>query len=246
VSEGDLAIKADGVSVTYRVYADRRPTMKRRFARGRAREYTSVEAVKDVTVHVHTGEVVGLIGDNGSGKSTLLRAIAGLQPIDTGSIYVRGEPTLLGVGAVLNGQLSGARNILLGSMALGMSRQEAEDRFEQIVDFAGVRRAIDRPLRTFSSGMKSRLHFAIATAVDPDILLIDEVFAVGDRDFKKKSEQRIKQIQRNAKAVVIVTHNLGQVAKLCTRTLWLNEGTLMMDGEPKSVIDAYKSHTGPD
>jgi teichoic acid transport system ATP-binding protein len=131
-------------------------------------------------------------------------------------------------------------------MALGMSRQEAEDRFEQIVDFAGVRRAIDRPLRTFSSGMKSRLHFAIATAVDPDILLIDEVFAVGDRDFKKKSEQRIKQIQRNAKAVVIVTHNLGQVAKLCTRTLWLNEGTLMMDGEPKSVIDAYKSHTGPD
>jgi teichoic acid transport system ATP-binding protein len=238
--DGDIVIKVDDASVTYRVYSDKRPTMRGQFARAKAREFTAVEAVKGFTATIHSGEVVGIIGSNGSGKTTLLQAIAGLQPIESGAIYVRGEPTLLGVGAVLNNRLSGARNVLLGSMALGMTRAEAESRFADIVRFAGVGAAIDRPLRTYSSGMKSRLHFAIATSVDPDILLIDEVLAVGDRAFKRKSEKRIKEIEANAKVVVVVSHNLGEVRNLCSRVIWLNDGVLTMDGEPDEVIGAYE------
>ncbi|MEX0825676.1 MAG: ABC transporter ATP-binding protein [Acidimicrobiia bacterium] len=239
------AIEVKDASVTYRVYLDRRPSLREQITvRRRRREHTQVEAVKDVSFTVETGEILGLIGANGSGKSSLLSAIAGLQPVSAGSIRVRGEPTLLGVGAVLDGQLSGARNILLGCMALGMTRAESESRFDSIVDFAGLRRAIDRPLRTYSSGMRSRLHFAIATSMEPEILLVDEVLAVGDRDFRRRSLKRIEELRANAKVVVLVSHNLKQIDRVCTRAIWLDEGRLMADGTPDDVVRAYIDWTG--
>lgn len=239
------AIEVEDASVTYRVYLDRRPSLREQITvRRRRREHTQVEAVKDVSFSVETGEILGLIGANGSGKSSLLSAIAGLQPVSEGSIRVRGEPTLLGVGAVLDGQLSGARNVLLGCMALGMTRAESEARLDSIVDFAGLRPAIDRPLRTYSSGMRSRLHFAIATSMEPDILLVDEVLAVGDRDFRRRSLKRIEELRANAKVVVLVSHNLKQIDRVCTRAIWLEEGRLMADGTPDDVVGAYIDWTG--
>jgi teichoic acid transport system ATP-binding protein len=239
----DLAVVADAVEITYRVYSDRRPSMRQRVALGsKSRAFESVEAVRGVTLHVRSGEAVGIVGSNGSGKSSLVRAIAGLLPVDGGRIMVRGEPTLLGVGAALNNQLSGARNILLGCMALGMTRAQAEASFDDVVDFAGVRHAINRPLRTYSSGMKSRLQFAIATSVDPDILLIDEALSTGDQAFKRKSERRIRRLRKRAKVVILVSHNLRQVRKACTRAAWMNEGRLMLDGDPKTVVRAYRAH----
>lgn len=239
----DMAIVADNVEITYRVYADRRPSLRQRVALGaKSRSYEAVEAVKGVSLRVRAGEAVGIVGSNGSGKSSLVRAIAGLLPLDGGRILVKGEPTLLGVGAALNNQLSGARNVLLGCMALGMNRSEAEAAFDSVVDFAGVRHAINRPLRTYSAGMKSRLQFAIATSVDPDILLIDEALSTGDQAFKRKSERRIRRLRKRAKVVILVSHNLRQVKKACTRAAWLNEGRLMLDGDPKTVVRAYREH----
>jgi teichoic acid transport system ATP-binding protein len=239
-----VAIEVRNVSVTYRVYADRPVSLRQKMTMGRSREFVTVRAVEDVSFTVGAGEVVGLIGTNGSGKSTLLSAIAGLQPVSAGSIRVRGEPALLGVGAVLNNQLSGARNVLLGCMALGMSRREAEAAFDDVVDFAALRHAIDRPMRTYSSGMRQRLHFAIATSVQPDVLLIDEVLAVGDRDFRRRSMRRVEEIRSQASVVVLVSHSLRQVTRACTRALWLDDGHLMADGQPDAVIGDYLEFTG--
>lgn len=243
MSDHDLVIRVEDAHIVYRVYADKRPSMRQRVGRKlETRTFERVEAVRGVSLDVRRGEVLGIVGANGSGKSTLLRAVAGLLAVESGRILVRGEATLLGVGAALSPKLSGARNVLIGCMALGMSRSEAEERFDSIVDFAGVRHAIDRPLRTFSAGMKSRLHFAVATSLDPDILLVDEALATGDESFREKSQRRIKRLSQNAKVVLIVTHNLGEMTKACTRTVWMNEGQIVMDGEPKQVVKAYRSH----
>ena len=239
------AIDVKNASVVYRVYHDHRLSIRERLTTGRrSRQFTAVRAVRDVSFTVRTGEVVGLVGSNGSGKSTLLSAIAGLQPLASGSIKVRGDATLLGVGAVLDAHLSGARNVMLGCLALGMPREEANRRFVEIVEFAGLRDAIDRPMRTYSSGMRSRLHFSIATSVNPDILLIDEVLAVGDRDFRRRSLKRISELQKNAKVVVLVTHGLHQVRKVCNRAIWLEQGQLMADGAPEEVLRQYVEFTG--
>jgi teichoic acid transport system ATP-binding protein len=239
-----VAIEVNHASVTYRVYADRPVSFRQKMTMGRSREFVTVRAVEDISFAVKSGEVVGLIGANGSGKSSLLSAIAGLQPVASGSIQVRGEPALLGVGAVLNNQLSGARNVLLGCMALGMSRREAEAAFDEVVEFAALRHAIDRPMRTYSSGMRQRLHFAIATSVQPEVLLIDEVLAVGDRDFRRRSMRRVEEIRAQASVVMLVSHSLRQVTKACTRALWMDNGRLMADGDPDAVVADYLEFTG--
>lgn len=244
MTEPGVVIHAEDVHVTYRLYADRRPTLRETLSLRRAsREHVVVEAVRGVSFDIRAGEVVGLVGPNGSGKSTLLRTIAGLQPVTSGTMLVSGDPTLLGVGAVLDSHMSGARNVLLGCMAQGMSRQEAEQHFDEIVEFAGVRHAIDRPLRTYSSGMRARLMFGISTAVMPDILLIDETLAVGDRAFKQRSVDRIAALQDQASVVILVAHNLKQVRTACNRVIWLEDGKIVLDGKPGKVVRAYKEST---
>lgn len=234
---------AEQLEVTYRVYADTAPKLRRLFVGERAqREYRAVEAVRSMSFAIEAGEAVGLIGHNGSGKSTLLRAIAGLVPVTGGEVYARSIPVLLGVAAALEPDISGRRNIYLGGTALGISREDLDDRLDSIVEFAGLEDAIDLPLRTYSSGMRSRLQFSIATAVTPDILMVDEALSTGDGQFKDRSDARIREMIGEAGTVFLVSHSLRSITDVCTRALWLDHGRLIADGDPEQVVGAYEEY----
>jgi teichoic acid transport system ATP-binding protein len=199
-----------------------------------------VHAVKDVSFVAHVGESIGIIGRNGSGKSTLLRAIAGLIPSTSGSVWLSGEPSLLGVNAVLLGDLTGERNIMIGGQALGLSPGEVRARFDDIVEFSGIGDFVYLPMKAYSSGMGARLRFAISTAKSPDILMVDEALATGDADFKARSTERIEQIREEAGTVFLVSHSNNTVKQMCTRALWMDKGRLIADGPAADVVDAYQ------
>lgn len=203
---------------------------------------TSVHAVKDVSLVARVGESIGIIGSNGSGKSSLMRALAGLHPPTSGSIFAAHTPVLLGVNAALLPDLPGARNIMLGCMAMGLTADEARGRFDEICELAGIGDAIYLPMRTYSSGMAARLNFAIATAVRPKILLIDEALNTGDAEFKARSSQRMDEVREHAGTVFLVSHSLSTVKSMCSRVLWLERGVLRMDGNPEDVVGRYQEH----
>lgn len=240
------ALVADHVDVVYRVYEDRRPTLRQVVAnRFKPRAYRPIHAVKDVSFTAYMGEAIGVIGKNGSGKSTLMRALSGLMPVTNGDVWARGEPALLGVGAALQPNLSGRRNIVLGGLALGMTKDEVEERYADIVKFSGLEDAIDLPLRTYSSGMKARLHFALATSIVPDVLIIDEALAVGDKEFRQRSQERIDELLGSAGTVFLVSHSMSAVKRTCTRALWLDDGRLVADGPVDEVVDRYEDPDTP-
>jgi teichoic acid transport system ATP-binding protein len=242
-----LSMSLSDVEVTYRVYADRRPQLKDLFRSGmRNRDFREINAVQGVSFQANVGEAVGLIGRNGSGKSTLLSAMAGLLPIDSGEILARSQPTLLGVGAALNAKVSGRRNIELGLLALGIPKAEVQQHISPIIEFSGLGEYVDLPLTAYSSGMKARLHFSVATAVQPDILLIDEALAVGDRGFKRKSERRIQDMLENAGTIFIVSHSEQAIRNMCRRAVWLDRGRIQMDGDVDEVLDAYEASVEED
>lgn len=238
------AVVVDDVSITYRIYSDSRPTLRRLIASGGRTgqsRFREVEAVKHASFVVQPGESVGLIGRNGSGKSTLLRAMAGLLPATAGQIWAQSTPILLGVQAALNPQLSARRNIYLGGTALGMTTAEVDEMVEDILEFAGVENFQDLPLRAFSSGMKARLQFSIATAIAPDILMIDEALAVGDEEFKEKSNDRLREIMDDAGTLFVVAHAMPTIKELCTRVIWIDDGVIRGDGAPDDVIAEYRA-----
>ena len=199
-----------------------------------------VKAVRGITFAAKHGEAVGIIGVNGSGKSTLLRAIAGLIPPASGTVHVAGNPALLGVNAVLMKNLSGARNIMIGALALGLSRKQVKERFDDIVDFAEIGDFVNLPMKSYSSGMGARLRFAISASAVPDILMIDEALATGDAGFRAKSKAKMDEIRESAGTVFLVSHSLATIQSMCTRVLWIHEGKLVMDGDPKEVCGSYK------
>ena len=203
--------------------------------------FVEVHALRDINLRFDTGEVVGIVGANGSGKSSLLRCIAGLQVRTAGRVLVRGEARLLGVQAALKPRLSGYRNIILGGLALGLSRMEVEERLDEVVDFSGVGDAIWRPMETYSSGMRARVAFSIATMQSPEVLLLDEALAVGDRDFQDRSIGRIASMQDQAHTVVMVSHNLNEIRRACSRAVWIDEGCVRLDGPVTEVLDEYAS-----
>ncbi|MFF8601730.1 ABC transporter ATP-binding protein [Streptomyces sp. NPDC015232] len=226
-------VVADGVHVTYTERAGRR---------GRR----TVHAVKGVCFVAYRGEAIGLIGSNGSGKSTLLKAIAGLLPTSAGRIYTRGRPALLGVNAALMGDLTGERNVILGGLAMGMSRKEITARYADIVEFSGINDKgdfVSLPMRTYSSGMGARLRFAIAAARSHDVLLIDEALATGDAAFRRRSQKRIDELRAEAGTVFLVSHSNTTITETCDRALWLEAGELLMDGPAKEVVAAYERRT---
>ncbi len=236
------AVEIDRADIRYRVYSERYFSARELVSRGfKTRESTEVHAVKDVSFDVAVGEAVGIVGSNGSGKSTLLRAIAGLQSLESGRIRVRGEVGLLGVGAALKPTLSGFRNVVLGGLAMGLTRAEIDDRMDGIVEFSGLGEAMSRPMRTYSSGMRARLTFSIATLRVPDILLIDEALAVGDKEFRERSLERVREIQAAAGTIIMVTHNLNEIRDTCNRAVWLDEGTLRSDGAVETVLADYEN-----
>ena len=213
---------------------------------GRGEVYRRVHAVRGVSFVAREGDAIALIGRNGSGKSTLLRAIAGLLPAESGAVYTSGKPSLLGVNAALMRDLSGERNILLGCMAMGMTREQAVARRDWIVEFADLGEFISLPMTAYSSGMAARLRFAIAASMSHEILMIDEALATGDAEFRRRSEKRIMQLRDEAGTVFLVSHSLGVVRMTCNRAIWLEKGQIVMDGEANEVVDAYEAMYDPE
>jgi teichoic acid transport system ATP-binding protein len=245
-------VVADGVHITYRVNGARTgrgsatSALSRIVSRRASPGVREVHAVKGVSFAAYRGEAIGLIGSNGSGKSTLLKAVAGLLPTARGRIYTQGQPSLLGVNAALMSELTGERNVVLGGLAMGMTRAEIHDRYDDIVDFSGINEKgdfISLPMRTYSSGMGARLRFSIAAAKNHEVLLIDEALSTGDARFRRRSRERIDELRQEAGTVFLVSHSNSTITETCDRALWLEAGTLRMDGPAKEVVAAYEDFT---
>jgi teichoic acid transport system ATP-binding protein len=237
-------VVVENLHIRYKVFAtgkavqSRRKLLKNGPSLRRVRE---VHALKGVTFSAYEGDAIGVVGHNGSGKSTLLRTIAGLVPPSEGTIWADTNPTLLGVNAAMINDLSGERNIILGGLALGMSPEEIKAKYQSIVDFANIGDVMDLPMRTYSSGMGARVRFAIAASVTHRVLLIDEALAVGDKAFQMRSEERIRELRKEAGTVFLVSHALPTVLETCNRALWIDHGTLKMDGSAPEVVAAYEA-----
>src|ERR1035438_673652 len=244
-------VVADDLHIVYRVYGaggDRgtaATVLLRILGRKTRASIREVHAIRGVSFVAYRGDAVGVIGRNGSGKSTLLRAIAGLLPPEQGNVYTTGEASLLGVNAALLEDLTGERNVILGCLAMGMTKQEAKDKYQSIVDFSGVGDFIDLPMKTYSSGMGSRLRFAIAASKSHDVLLVDEALATGDAEFRVKSHAPIDEPRKEHGPVFLVAHDLEEVEDTCNRVIWLERGKIAAQGENViDIIDAYLSASG--
>ncbi|WP_081829698.1 ABC transporter ATP-binding protein [Paraoerskovia marina] len=201
-----------------------------------------VRALSGISFVARAGEQIGLVGQNGSGKSTLLRVIAGLEKPAKGQVLAESTPVLIGVNAALQPDLSGAQNVRLGCLAMGLTPEETATAMPEVIDLAQLGKAIHRPMRTYSSGMGSRLRFAIATAANPHILLIDEALSTGDAAFRERSEIRMERLRRNAGTVFLVSHAAQTIEETCTRALWLNHGRLVLDGAAGDVALRYRKY----
>jgi lipopolysaccharide transport system ATP-binding protein len=202
-------------------------------------------ALRDVSFEVHKGEALGLIGRNGAGKSTLLKMLSRITLPSEGRLEIRGRTaTLLEVGTGFHPELTGRENIYLNAAILGMRRPEVALKFDEIVEFSGVERFLDTPVKRYSSGMFIRLGFAVAAHLDPEVLLIDEVLAVGDADFQRKCLGKMRDVASQGRTVVFVSHNLSAVQQLCTRAIWIDDGHLRIDDTPEKVVDTYLATTG--
>jgi lipopolysaccharide transport system ATP-binding protein len=200
----------------------------------------SIWALRDVSFQVPQGEVVGIIGRNGAGKSTLLKILSRITRPTLGSIKVRGRvSSLLEVGTGFHDELTGRENVYLNGSILGMRKREVDERFDQIVDFAGVERFLDTPIKRYSSGMRLRLGFAVAAHLDPDVLIVDEILAVGDAGFQKKCLAAMEGLHSGGRTVLFVSHNMAAVENLCSRGIWIDAGRVRMDGSAKDVIGSY-------
>jgi len=237
------SIRVEGVSVTYRTSFDRSPTFRQTLQRLGRREQVvrEVQALRDVSFSVPQGSVLGIVGVNGAGKSTLVRTIAGILPPSEGRIEVQGRvSTLLALGVGFNRKLTGRDNVVLGGLAAGLSREELEEKYDEIVAFAELEDFMDMPMRTYSAGMYGRLAFAVAVSMEPDILLIDEALSVGDAGFRRKSFRKMRQlVRKGGRTIILVSHGLRTINRLCDQAIWLHQGQLQMIDEPESVVGAY-------
>lgn len=203
----------------------------------------NVSALKELSLVVEHGESVGIIGRNGSGKSTLLKIVGGQIPPTAGAVYATSTPVMLGVNAALIPGLSGDQNIILGCLAMGMTRQQIADKYAAIVELSGLEEAIHMPMKSYSAGMGSRLRFAIAAAIDPEILIIDEALNTGDAQFKDRTRKRMLELLDQAGTVFLVSHSMSTVLDLCNRVIWLDQGELLADGAPADVVKSYRLFT---
>lgn len=237
----NLAVKSEGLWKNFRLYHERNQFLKAAILRGRRARYEEFWALKDVTFEVPAGKTFGIIGHNGSGKSTLLKTLTGILVPDKGSVSVNGRVSaLLELGAGFHPELSGRENVYLNGSILGLKRREIEKRFDDIVEFAGLARFIDSPVKNYSSGMFVRLGFAVAVNVDPDVLILDEVLSVGDEAFQRKSAERIEQFRRDGRTIILVSHGLGSVEQLCDSAAWLDHGQIKAVGPAADVISEYR------
>ena len=233
------AIEVKDLKITYKCVKSL--SMRKSLFHLRKSKLEVYDALRGISFEVKKGEIMGIVGKNGSGKSTLLRAIAGIFSADSGSIELESDSvSLLSIGVGFQKKLSGRENIILSGMLLGFSEQEVRDKMDEIIEFANLGKFIDMPVKTYSSGMYSKLAFSITAVLETDIMLIDEVLSVGDAKFKKKSYKKMQElIMDENRTVVIVSHSTETLEKLCTSLLWLHEGEIKMQGDTKTVLDAY-------
>ena len=239
----DVMIDIQKATMDFHVETERAGTLKElviHLLKGKL-HYEHFRAVDSVSIQVKRGEVCGIIGRNGAGKSTLLKMIAGVLTPTSGNIAIAGRiAPMLELGAGFDQDLTARENIYLNGAILGYSKEFLDNKFDNIVDFAELRNFIDQPVRTFSSGMMMRLAFSIATQVDPEILIVDEILSVGDSHFRQKSERRMRQMMGGGTTVLMVSHVLGQIRSMCDHVVWLDHGRVVMDGDAKTVCDAYE------
>lgn len=234
------AIVVEGVSKRFRMYRERNQSLKAAIMRGRRASFEEFWALKDVSFEIPKGSTFGLIGENGSGKSTLLKCIARILVPNHGRIVTTGSlAALLELGSGFHPELSGRENVYLNASILGMSKSQITDKFDEIVDFAGIHEFIDQPVKNYSSGMYVRLGFSVAINVDPDILLVDEVLAVGDANFQEKCMEKFADLRRSGKTVVIVSHAMGSLRNLCDEAAWLKHGELVEVGDTNDIVETY-------
>lgn len=240
------AIEVLDLGVEYNLRLTRRNTFRQTLLRTVRRQggAQTFWALRHVSFRLEHGESLAVIGPNGAGKSTLLQVLAGIITPSEGSLDVRGNlSSLLTLGAGFDQQLTGRENVLLAGAFMGMGHGEIMERMEAIIGFADIGQFIDAPIRTYSAGMRARLGFAIATSVDPDILLLDEVLATGDQEFRVKSRARVLEIAASAKAVVLVTHDMNWVTEFCNRAMLIEQGAVIAQGEPAEIVAIHQEHS---
>jgi ABC-type polysaccharide/polyol phosphate transport system ATPase subunit len=236
--DANVAIRVENVSKCFHVYAHAKDIVLEYLLRSKRHE--DFWALRNLNFEVKKGEVIGLVGRNGSGKSTLLRILTGVLDYSGGSVAVNGKiSAILELGTGFHPLYSGRENIIRGGMVLGMSRREIEGKVESIIDFSGLREFIDRPFRSYSSGMQARLTFATATAIDPDIFIVDEALATGDAAFVQKSLKRVRDICASGCTAILVSHTTGILASICHRVIWLEKGMIRRIGDPIDIIREY-------
>jgi len=239
------AIEIKNVSKKFRIYHDKSTTLKERFLFLNRNKYEEHHVLDNICFNVEKGSTVGLIGQNGSGKSTLLKLLTGIIYPDSGEININGRiSSLLELGAGFHPDFSGRENIYNNASIFGLTRMEIDKRYDQIVEFSELQEFIDNPVRTYSSGMYMRLAFSVAINVDADILLIDEILAVGDANFQKKCMDKIKELKHEGKTIVIVTHDTGAVERICDKAVWINDGNIKLLDQPREVINTYLQYMG--
>ncbi len=236
-------IEINDVCVRYRLAKEKPKTLQEYLIdrlKGKRHDYEDFWALRDLNIGVRKDETFGIVGRNGAGKSTLLKVIAGVLRPTSGRVSVHGKiAPLIELGAGFDPELTGAENIYLNASILGLSRSEIKERFPRIVDFSELNEFIYSPLKSYSSGMVARLGFSIATEVDPDILIIDEILSVGDKQFVTKCNERMRLFREKGTTMLLVSHNLVEIAEICSTVLWMDHGGAKMCGEPKTVIDEY-------
>jgi len=237
------AIIADNISKVFRLNLDPAASIKERMLRFGRSQHRDFVALQPMDLTIGTGQTLGILGHNGSGKSTLLKCISGILKPTTGQIQLRGRlASLLELGAGFHPELTGRENVYINAAFLGISRKEIEKKFDAIVDFAELDQFIDEPVKHYSSGMYVRLGFAVAVNLDPDVLLVDEVLAVGDEVFQRKCLDRVRQFQEEGRTIVVVTHAADVVRQVCQRAIVLHHGQLVADGLPGDAIQVFREH----
>lgn len=242
----NIAIQLDNVTVRFRIPHEKIPTLQEyaiRWLKRRTVSFTDFNALDNVSFSIKQGETVGIVGANGAGKSTLLKVISRVIRPTHGRVFLRGRiAPLLELGAGFDYEMTGRENIFLNGTVLGFSRKEMATRLNRIVDFSGISDFIDAPIRTYSSGMVARLGFAVATDIQPEVLIIDEVLSVGDAEFQQKSSARISKYHNDGSTILIVSHNSTAIKQLCDRVIWLDRGSIKMLGNANDIVDQYSPH----
>lgn len=238
--KNDIAIDVNHVTKTFKLYSDKPQTLKERLVRGWKNKTEERTVLKDINIEINKGETVALIGVNGSGKSTLLKLMTKIIYPNKGTLKTYGKLTsLLELGAGFHPDFTGRENIYFNAAIFGLTKKEIDDRLESIIEFSELGDFIDSPVRTYSSGMYMRLAFSVAINVDAEILLIDEILAVGDQHFQDKCFAKLEELAKSKMTIVIVSHSLDSIKKLCNRAIWINEGKVAMDGKCSDVISEY-------